>query len=96
MEIEGGTSLQQTPEFDVKMRVRRRPDWLRRVMDFNAHCVFLDTSTIGLDARETPPPTINEPRWTSPWPSSWRRGSATAEHGGALPFNAQVDALQID
>ena len=36
------------------------PDWLRRVMDPNAHCVFLDTSTIGPDARETPPPTINE------------------------------------
>ncbi len=73
------------------------PDWLKRVMDPNAHCVFLDTSTIGPDARETPPPTINETEMDVVLAvvGAFVRHGAAAEHVCTLsPFNAQVDALQ--
>jgi len=73
------------------------PDWLRRVMDPNAHCVFLDTSAIGPDAHETPPPTINETEMDVVLAvvCAFVRHGAAAENVCTLsPFNAQVDALQ--
>lgn len=74
------------------------PDWIRRVMDPDAHCVFLDTSAIGPDAHETPPPTINETEMDVVLAvvCAFVRHGAAAENVCTLsPFNAQVDALQV-